>query len=259
MSIIPKTSRPDDIDYPDSDGRPVAETPVHRDNLLVSVQLLQSWFAHDPMVYVSGNMFLYYERGNRYRALAPDVFVVLGVPRDKRRRSYKIWEEDGHAPDMVIEVTSLSSKEEDVDDKFDVYRDLLHVREYFLFDPYSEYLDPSLQGHRLIDGEYRPIEAVAGRLPSEIAGLHLERSGLDLRFYDPAKRAWLPTRQELEGMAERLEARAQDSNRLAKEERERAKRQKERADQQAAEASRLRADNERISAELEELRRKAKP
>lgn len=259
MAIIPETSPPQDIDYPDSDGRPVAETPVHRDNLLVSVQLLQSWFAHDPMVYVSGNMFLYYERGNRYKSLAPDVFVVLGVPRDKPRRSYKIWEEDGHAPDMVIEVTSRSSQEEDVDDKFVVYRDLLRVREYFLFDPYAEYLDPSLKGYRLIDGEYIAIDPVAGRLPSAVVGLHLERSGLDLRFYDPAKRVWVPTRQELESRAEHLEARAQDSEERAKKEADRAKKEAERAETIASEAERLRIDNERMRAELEEWRRKAQP
>ncbi|HJT33353.1 MAG TPA: Uma2 family endonuclease [Pirellulales bacterium] len=255
MAIIPETSKAlasHEINYPDSDGRPVAETPVHRDNLLVSVQLLQSWFAHDPMVYVSGNMFIYYERGNRYKSLAPDVFVVLGVPRDKPRRSYKIWEEDGHAPDMVIEVTSLSSKEEDVDDKFVVYRDLLRVREYFLFDPYAEYLAPSLQGYRLIDGEYMAIDPSAGRLPSAVVGLHLERSGLDLRFYDPAKRIWVPTRQELERMTERLETRAHDLD-------ERAKREAERAEIAASEAERLRIDNERMRAELEEWRRKTQP
>lgn len=248
MATLPETSNAfpaGEVHYPDSDGRPVAETPVHRDNLLLSVQLLQSWFAHDPTVYVSGNMFIYYERGNRYKSLAPDVFVVVGVPRDKPRRSYKIWEEDGHAPDMIIEVTSLTSKEEDVDDKFEVYRDLLGVREYFLFDPYSEYLDPSLQGFRLMDGEYVPIVPVADRLPSEVVGLHMERSGLDLRFYDPTKRAWLPTRQELEQAAQGLKARADEWEARAKNE--------------ASEAERLRAEIERVRAELDELRRKSPP
>jgi Uma2 family endonuclease len=107
-----------DIDYPDSDGRPVAETPIHRDNLFGMVFQLQRWFADDPMVYVSGNMFVYYEQGQPSKTVAPDVFVVIGVPRDKPRRSYKVWEEDGHAPDLVIEVTSRSTKTEDQRDKF---------------------------------------------------------------------------------------------------------------------------------------------
>ena len=47
--------------------------------------------------------------------------------------------------------------------------------EYFLFDPRSEYLKPSLRGFRLIAGEYRPIEPIDGRLPSEMLGLHLEQ------------------------------------------------------------------------------------
>ncbi len=35
-----------------------------------------------------------------------------------------------------------------------------------------------------------------GRLPSAVLGLHLERSGFDLRSYDPAQRRWLPTPRE---------------------------------------------------------------
>ena len=46
----------------------------------------------------------------------------------------------------------------------------LKVREYFLFDPFEEYLKPSLQGYRLLRGPYKPIAAVENRLPSEVLG-----------------------------------------------------------------------------------------
>lgn len=196
MAIIPDATdvAREDVDYPESDGRPVAETPVHRDNLLYSVYRLEQWFARDPMIYVSGNMFVYYERGNARKFVAPDVFVVSGVRRDKPRRVYKIWEEDGRAPDLVIEVTSRSTQYEDMEDKFELYRDILRVREYFLFDPEAEYLD---WGCRLREGEYVPIPAVDGRLPSEVARLDFEQSGHDLRLYDPFKHVYLLTPPEL--------------------------------------------------------------
>ena len=73
--------------------------------------------------------------------------------------------------------------------KRDLYRDVLQVPEYFIFDPTEDYLKPPLQGFRLVDGEYARIEPVAGRLPSDVLGLHLERDGEELRLYDPARRS----------------------------------------------------------------------
>lgn len=62
MSIPPHTFAADlEPDYPTGDGKPLAETPIHRDNLLDGVKTLESFFADDPMVYVSGNMLVYYD------------------------------------------------------------------------------------------------------------------------------------------------------------------------------------------------------
>jgi hypothetical protein len=55
---------------------------------------------------------------------------------------------------------------------------------------------PTLQGFRLSRREYVPIDPVANRLPSAVLGLHLERSGMALRFFDPETGEWLPTLQE---------------------------------------------------------------
>jgi hypothetical protein len=91
----------------------------------------------------------------------------------------------------------------------------LKVLEYFLFDPTEDYLDPPLQGYRLIDGEYVRIEPVAGRPPSEILGLHLERDGTKLRLFDPATGRRLLT--PVEGR-EAAEQRAAEERQNAEEE-----------------------------------------
>jgi hypothetical protein len=70
-----------EIDYPTGDSRPLGETPLHRDNLLTAVKTLERHFADEPLVYVSGNMFVYYEKGNRRKHVSPDVFVAVGVPK----------------------------------------------------------------------------------------------------------------------------------------------------------------------------------
>ena len=63
------------IVYPESDGKPMAETDVHRDLMVDSIQMLQHHFRDEP-VYVSGNLLIYYEEGNIRKSVSPDVFVV---------------------------------------------------------------------------------------------------------------------------------------------------------------------------------------
>lgn len=191
-------------DYPTTDGRPMAETDLHRDIMFALIEMLQTRYEHDPMAYVSGDLLIFYEAGNKRRHVAPDVFVVFGVPKGQRD-NYLLWEEK--PIDVVIEVTSKSTKAEDLKKKPILYRERLGVKEYFLFDPTEDYLDPSLQGFRLVRNEYRPIKMTDGRLPSKVLGLHLERDGSNLRLWDPETEKWLRDyrdRRATEEEAERL-------------------------------------------------------
>jgi Uma2 family endonuclease len=195
--------------YIESDGKPMGETAQHVQNLLDLLGPLQSWFAADPQVLVAANMFVHYERGNRKRHISPDVFVVRGVPKEPKRRNYRVWEE-GRAPNFVIEVTSKTTRDKDQTTKRTIYQDVLRVSEYFLFDPFEEYLHPRLQGYRLASGQYRAIRPVKGRLPSKVLGLHLEADGDLLRLYDPSADRWLPIPPEVEAeRAAESEARIQ--------------------------------------------------
>jgi Uma2 family endonuclease len=183
------------ICYPTADGRPMAETDDHRDLMVEMIETLKMHKAGDRRFYVSGNLLVFYEPGNRLRHVSPDVFVVRGVPNHNREH-YLIWEER-KGPEFITEFTSRSTKEEDVDDKFWLYRDVLKVAEYFLFDPHNEYQDPQLQGYRLRKGEFVRIRPVNGRLPSKVLGLHLEQCGPKLRLYDPRTDQYLPTPGEV--------------------------------------------------------------
>src|SRR5436309_5738229 len=189
MATVSPTSSLMKNGYPTSDGKPMAETDTHRDLMLVLIEILKVFYQAQPRVYVSGNLLIFYEPGNKRRHVAPDVFVVKGVPK-RVRPNYLIWKE-GKGPDIVIELTSSSTRREDTTKKFDLYQNTLKVKEYFLFDPQEDYLDPSMQGYRLRKGVYQPIRPVQGRLPSRVLGLHLERDGEQLRLYDPVTRQWL--------------------------------------------------------------------
>jgi Uma2 family endonuclease len=244
MATIPRASAQREVDYPTSDGKPMAETDLHRQDMVDVIQTLQDRFAADPNVYISGNLLLFYEEGNRRKHVAPDVFLVRGVSKLPPRDYYLLWKE-GKNPDLVIEITSKTTKREDQTKKRGLYRDVLKVREYFQFDPTEDYLKPSLQGHRLIDGELVPIMPIAGRLPSEILGLHLERRGTELRLHDPATGGCLLTPLEARQQAEVERRQAEEQRRQAEEERRR-----------ESEARRqVEAENERLRRQLAELRR----
>ena len=200
MSRLPIPPAAKRITYPTSDGKPMAETDIHRDLMLALIETLKTFYAADALVYVSGNLLLCYEEGNRRKHVSPDVFVVRGVQK-RQRENYLLWEE-GQSPRFVIELTSSSTRKEDTNKKFVLYRDVLKVREYFLFDPMGDYLKPSMQGWRLRGGVYHPIRAVEGRLPSLTTGLHLERDRNDLRLWNPETGVWLLTPGERADRAE---------------------------------------------------------
>ena len=192
------------IHYPDSDGRPAAESDFQREPLMYAVEALNTFFADRPEVYVSGNMFVYYRQGDPEAVVAPDVFVAFQTPK-RKRHSYRVWEE-GKAPDFVLEITSNATYDKDQGAKVGIYA-LLKVREYFQFDPTRDYLQPPLQGLRLAGRGYEPLppktSGGALSIASEVLGLELRwlaESG-DLRFFNPATGLLLRSYAEAEAYA----------------------------------------------------------
>jgi Uma2 family endonuclease len=177
-----------EIVYPDSDGAPMAESDPARDYLIYGVEALSIYFQDRNDVYVSGNLFIYYKQGVPDAVVAPDVFVVFGVEK-KKRKSYKVWEEGGKVPSFVLEVTSKATQENDEEDKPKKYQGI-GVLEYFQYDPTGDYLQPQLKGSRLTEGKYQSIapNLLPGgilSIPSEVLGLDLRLIKGELRLYDP--------------------------------------------------------------------------
>ncbi len=208
--------------YPESDGKPMGETDEHRDEMVRHIELLRDHF-RGQNVYVSGNLLIYYEQGNPKKFVVPDAFVVKGISPQKRR-IFKTWVEK-RVPDVVFETTSRKTRKKDTVDRPQLYA-TLGIQEYFLFDPDREYLEPVLQGHRLVDGKYMSIEGDAsGRLVCEQLQMQLVAQDDQLQFYllDNGERLLTPS--------ERAESEAQ-----------RARQESERADAAEVELARLRAE-----------------
>ena len=195
----------DVIEYPCSDGQPMAETQLHGASMVYVNYALKRWFAKDGRtdVHVGMNSFLYYEQGNPRAVVAPDVYVVVGAP-EYLRDTYMLWNEP-KGPDFVLEVTSASTRRHDERRKRDVYA-ALGVSEYFLYDPRAEYLTPPLQGWRLRGGSYEAMPAVTvlrGRgtvVASDVLGLEFrdDREARMVRLRDPATGRDLLTYEEAE-------------------------------------------------------------
>ena len=210
------------IIYPESDGKPMAETEYHRDIMIDFIQMLKHHFRDVNDAYVSGNLMMYYEEGNIRKSVSPDIFVVFGVSK-KRRRTYRTREE-GHTPDFVLEVSSKSTYRQDLTHKKELYASILGVREYYIYDPYHE-VDPYFLGYHLVDGTYQEIAFVDERLPSLVLGLELgERDGI-FGLYDPRRSVWLqPLEEQVKRHAEaRQRAEAELAETLAALERLRGK------------------------------------
>jgi Uma2 family endonuclease len=185
-----------EIEYPTSDGQPMAETTLHREVMSDMIGGLERRYAEVPDVWVGGNLFLYYRKGDPSACIAPDVLLIKGV-RKWKRPSYLLWEEK-EPPALIFEITSQSTRREDQDKKKAYQK--LGVEEMILFDPYGEYLKPRLQGYRL-DGQgiYQAIPLNAdGSLDSRTTGLQIRPEGERLRLVDPATGEPLLWNDELE-------------------------------------------------------------
>ena len=153
-TLLVQSQTEDTLFYPSSDGRPMAESDLHRDLMVQLINLLQRWLT-GITAYVSGNLLVYYEQGNLRTSVAPNCFVVFDID-PKKRRVYKTWEE-GKVPDVVFEISSKSTQREDQGKKMRTYAQL-GVQEYYIHDPTGAYLDPPLVAYELAGGGYVPME-----------------------------------------------------------------------------------------------------
>jgi Uma2 family endonuclease len=221
MSEMPWPSwlaRPPSVDELITDDGESLESERHRLQMTLLIETLDRHLAGRDDVYVGGNMFLYYSavQSKQMDFRGPDVFVVLDTER-RERKAWVIWEEEGKAPDLIIELTSESTAEIDRGPKKRIYGRLLHVPAYFIYDPFSAELEGNVLP--LAAGGYQALAPVrSGRLPAGLLGLELgvwrgTYCSVDapwLRWHLPDG-ALLPTGAEAAGAAEQARAKAEQA------------------------------------------------
>ena len=259
-----RTTRADDVFYPSSDGKPMAENMWQAKAILNAAGDLGSV---RPKALVAADILVYPEEGNNKKSIAPDVLVAFDVGTHNRS-SYFVWEE-GKPPDWVLEVASPSTQAKDRNRKLRDYAEM-GVPEYWMFDAKGDVYPagtPRLQGLKLEDGEYQPLDShvVDGKrmIRSEVLDLDVRAENGLLRFWDPATRKDVRHRSEIEAdeelaraVAERAEAKAKQEAAQRKTAEARAQRESARADHEAAHAKQesARAEQEAARAEQEAAR-----
>ena len=212
---MPQTSlAPPVVVYPDTDDLPMPEGGFQFNAVSYAVLALRVHFAHRDDVFVAGNMFVYDREGNPNSSLAPDVFVVFGIP-NHTRSTFLLWEE--RTPDFVMEIASASTVERDRVEKRRRYA-TLGVKEYWQYDPVGTLLEPPLRGSMLAGGEYaalpsRELADGAVEVYSPVLGLHVRMAGEILRFHDPATGRDLLTHQDEARARQDAEKRLRDETR----------------------------------------------
>ena len=250
---IPYAPTEDDELYPDSDGKPMAVSDLHRLILTRTLQVLDAHFEERPEVYVSGDILMYYVEGDPRKSVAPDVLVTFGMGK-KNRRTYLVWEE-GKIPDFVMEFSSKGTYRNDLGSKMELYASL-GIQDYFLYDAEGLYLSSPIMGFTLVDGSYTPIsESPNRRLHSTALNLDFSVGDVGLGIYDPVAEAWLQTPAEsATARADREATRAELQMIRADMAESRADQEASRADEEAARADQEAIARQRAETELAELR-----
>jgi len=131
-------SKPAPLKYPHSDGKPMAATNRHALAMMLIYWNLRQLY---PDTFIGIDSFWYPIHGNFKCFVAPDVYVVFGVPYEPLD-SYAQAEHGNIPPQIVFEVLSESNDAQEMSKKLDFYQQ--HgVQEYYIYDP----IDQTMQGY----------------------------------------------------------------------------------------------------------------
>ena len=231
--------------YPESDGKPMADTDLHIQWIIWLRQVLEGHFAQRPEVYISGNIMMCDIEGPLRTAVSPDILVSFGIGQ-KDRRTYKVWEE-GKVPDFVMEFSTKRTYQNDLEGKVAHYA-AMGIPEYFLYDVDRRYLPTPLMGFRLVEGTYIKVSPdVDGGLRSEVLNLNFHLLDDGLGVYAPGAGKWLQTPAEAAtARAEQAETRAEAATARAEQAETRVQHEAEARQKAEAEALRLQEELARL-------------
>jgi len=130
-ALRPTSTKKELIVYPESDGKPMAESTKQYDSIVEIKENLEFFFTDD--VFIAADLFWYPVEGNNTIRRAPDVMVAIGRPKG-HRGSYLQWEENDTPPQVVFEILSPGNTKTEMKEKFKFYNKY-GILEYYTYDP----------------------------------------------------------------------------------------------------------------------------
>jgi Uma2 family endonuclease len=202
MVQLQPSSKPE-IVYPDSDGQPMADNTKQFRWIVTIKENLEWLLASIPNVFVAGDLLWYPVEGDNKTRVAPDAMVVFGRPKGERG-SYRQWEENNIAPQVVFEILSPGNTRSEMNRKL-LFYDRFGVEEYYLYDPDRNNLSGWLRTEGFLD-LIEPID----RWVSPRLNIRFELAEPELQIYHPDGRRFL-TYTEIAQQSEQAEQRAEQA------------------------------------------------
>ncbi|MFO5495065.1 MAG: Uma2 family endonuclease [Cuspidothrix sp.] len=210
QQLTPETKP--EIIYPDSDGNPMADNTEHYEWIVKIKENLEILFASENDVFIAGDLLWYPVEGSVKTRQAPDIMVIFGRPKGKRG-SYKQWEENNVAPQVVFEILSPGNRSQEMAKKLLFYQ--RHgVEEYYVYNPDKI----ELTGFILEQAWLEEIEEIKNWVSPRL-GIRFELTANNLEIYYPEGRKFL-TSLELNQRAEQEYQRAEQEYQRAEQERQ---------------------------------------
>jgi len=210
-----------EVIYPDSDGKPMANNTKQFRWILVIQQNLDWLYADNSNVFVAGDLFWYPIQGQNTIVNAPDVMVVFGRPKGDRG-SYKQWEEEDIAPQVVFEILSPGNSQDEMDRKL-LFYERYGVDEYYIYNPERNQLRGWLRGEYGLD----VIEPMADWISPRLE-IRFDLSGEELQIYRPDGTQFFSYIKICQ-LLEQEHQRAEQERQRAEQERQRAEQEQQRA------------------------------
>jgi Uma2 family endonuclease len=202
-----------EIIYPDCDGEPMADNTKQFRWIVTIKENLEILFVNNPDVFVAGDLLWYPVQGNNKIRQAPDAMVIFGRPKGDRG-SYRQWEENNIAPQVVFEILSPGNRAGKMMDKLLFYQ-RYGVQEYYIYDPD----DIELSGFVRNQDWFESIAEMNGWV-SPLLEIRFQLTENTLEIYRSDGRKFL-TPVELDQLREQERLRAEDAIAQLEQERQR--------------------------------------
>jgi Uma2 family endonuclease len=196
----------DDLLYPDSDGKPMADNTEQYEWIVKIKENLEILCADNPDVFIAGDLLWYPVKSTLIPATAPDVLVVFGRPKGKRG-SYRQWQENQVPVHVVFEILSPSNTKAEMVRKFEFYQ-RYGVEEYYIYDPEQHHLE----GWRRQKDQLIPIVQMDGWISPRLGIQFVLNQETGLEIYYPNGEKFLTSVE----LAQKVREAEQRAERLAK-------------------------------------------